>query len=239
MARNCESGLDETEEQTEFATLTLLLDERRSYRAFKADVVARDTILAILAAAQTTASDCNIQPWRTRIVSGKVLERLRHAMYERAASGVAPVADIPPIASYFGVYQERRRDCGWRLYSALGIGRGDRAASGKQALENFRFFGAPHLALITTPASLGIRGMLDCGGYLTTFMLASSALGVGTVPQASIAYRTDVIREQLEIPEDEHIVCGVSFGWPDKQHPANSYRTSRAALEEVVEFVDQ
>ncbi|MCO5396700.1 nitroreductase [Ralstonia soli] len=218
--------------------LKLLLDERRSCRAFKSTVLPRATILDILAAAQKTASDCNIQPWRIRIISGNALDRLRRAMYERALSGASLVSDVPPIASYFGVYQDRRRDCGWQLYSALEIARGDRFASGKQALENFRFFGAPHLALVTTPASLGVRGVLDCGGYLTTFMLAASALGVGTVPQASIAYRADVIREQLGIPADEHVVYGVSFGWPDESHPVNSYRTSRAPLEEVVDFID-
>lgn len=238
MDTNCMAGREEAEDQRRFAMLKWLLDERRSCRAFKADAVARDTILNILSAAQTTASDCNVQPWRTRIISGKALDRLRHAMYDRALGGAAPVSDIPPIARYFGVYQDRRRDCGWQLYRALGIARGDRAASGKQALENFRFFGAPHLALITTPASLGVRGMLDCGGYLTTFMLASCALGVGTVPQASIAFRADVIREQLVIPDDEHVVYGVSFGWPDESHPVNSYRTSRASLQEVVDFID-
>ncbi|MCV9916932.1 nitroreductase family protein, partial [Burkholderia pseudomallei] len=137
-----------------------------------------------------------------------------------------------------GVYRERRRDCGWQLYGSLGIARGDRAASGRQALENFRFFGAPHLALIATPATLGVRGILDGGGYLTTFLCASCALGVGTVPQASIAYRVDVIREQLAIPGDEHVVYGVSFGWPDESHPVNGYRTSRAPLEQVVDFID-
>ncbi|MFP4890992.1 nitroreductase [Paraburkholderia sp. EG304] len=229
---------EDSQDLRRFEMLEWLLDERRSCRAFRSDPVAHDTILRILSAAQKTASDCNTQPWRTRIISGKALDRLRHAMYERALSGVAPVSDIPPIGSYFGMYRERRRDCGWQLYGALGIARGDRAASGKQALENFRFFGAPHLALITTPASFGSRGILDCGGYLTTFVLAACALGVGTVPQASIAYRVDAIREQLAIPNDEHVVYGVSFGCPNESHPVNSYRTSRAPLEQVVDFID-
>jgi len=124
------------------------------------------------------------------------------------------------------------------LYSTLGIERGDRVASAQQALENFRFFGAPHLILVTTHATLGARGMLDCGGYVTNLMLAAQALGIATVPQASIAYRADVLREQLHIAEDDLIVCGVSLGWPDKDHIVNSYRMSRAAIEDVVRFVD-
>jgi nitroreductase len=157
-------------------------------------------------------------------------------MYERAASGAAPVWDIPPIEQYTGVYQERRRECGWSLYGAVGVQKGDRIASGKQALENFRFFGAPHLALLTTHASLGARALLDCGGYIASFLLAAQALNVAAVPQASIAYRADVIREQLALPQDQYVVCGISFGWAQEGHAANSYRTTRARVQDVVEF---
>ncbi|ACC73945.1 nitroreductase [Paraburkholderia phymatum] len=237
---NNTSQLDSSLDQPRgrFEVLQSLLDERSSCRAFKPGSVPRSTIMQILETAQRTTSDCNIQPWKIRIVSGSGLDRLRKCMYERAISGAAPVADIPPIAEYSGVYQERRRECGWQLYSTLGIERGDRAASSKQAMENFRFFGAPHLALVTTHKSLGSRGMLDCGAYLTTFILAAKALGVGTVPQASIAYRVDVMREMLAIPEAEHVVYGVSFGWPDESHLVNSYRTSRANVEDVATFID-
>lgn len=190
----------------------------------------------MLGVAQCAASDCNAQPWRLLVVEGRALDRLRHAMYERAASGAAPVYDIAPIAKYTGIYLERRRECGWALYGAVGVQKGDRAASHQQALENYRFFGAPHLALVLTDASLGARALLDCGGYIATFMLTAEALGVASVPQAAIAYRADIIREQLGLPADSHVVCGISFGWPDKTHPANSYRTTRASVADVVEY---
>jgi hypothetical protein len=34
-------------------------------------------------------------------------------------------------------------------------------------------------------------------------------------------------------------VCGISFGFPDRAHKANSYRTSRAAISDTVKFVDE
>ena len=34
------------------------------------------------------------------------------------------------------------------------------------------------------------------------------------------------------------MVCGVSFGYEDIEHPANSYRTSRAPLTQAVRFLD-
>ncbi|MGM3216505.1 nitroreductase family protein [Pseudomonas sp. PhalM4] len=120
-----------------------VMQQRHSCRAFTSDEVPRDVIHRILAAAQRSPSDCNIQPWKVAIVSGKALEMLRTAMYERALSGSEAAPDVAPIPEYQGVFQDRRRACGWTLYSTLGIERGDRDASYKQAMENFRFFGAP------------------------------------------------------------------------------------------------
>jgi len=48
-----------------------------------------------------------------------------------------------------------------------------------------------------------------------------------------------VLRENLPIPADRLVVCGISFGYEDKAHPANGFRTERAALAEVVTLVDE
>ncbi len=42
----------------------------------------------------------------------------------------------------------------------------------------------------------------------------------------------------LGIPKERLVVCGISFGYEDTAHAANSYRTSRAPLEDVVRWVD-
>lgn len=229
----CETG------EADFDTLVRLVRSRRSCRAFQERAVPEATIRKILETAQQSASDCNIQPWKVTIVSGTALDSLRTDMYRRAASGAASVSDIPPIEQYFGVYQERRRDCGWSLYGSLGIERGDRVSSGQQALENFRFFGAPHIALITSHMSLGTRGVFDCGGYIALFMLAAHALGIATIAQGSIAHRADIIREHIAIPTDHFVICGVAFGWSDDDHPANSFRMKRASISDVASFVGQ
>jgi nitroreductase len=221
----------------DFAAHERIVNARHSCRAFKPDVVGQETILKILNLSQRSASDCNVQPWQVTVVSGAALDRLRKEIYLRASSGLPIVSDVPPIDPYVGVYKERRRDCGWSLYGTLGIQKGDRVASGQQALENFRFFGAPHVAIITAPSVLGPRGILDCGGYVASFMLAAQSLGVATITQASISHRADVIREQLNIPTGMSILCGIAFGWSDEEHLANSFRTQRASLDETVRFV--
>ncbi|MGM3216504.1 nitroreductase family protein [Pseudomonas sp. PhalM4] len=77
---------------------------------------------------------------------------------------------------------------------------------------------------------------MDCGAYMTSFLLAAQALGVATVAQASIALRADVLREHLKLPVHDHVVYGIAFGWPDHNHMVNSFRTPRAPLDEVVTY---
>jgi nitroreductase len=215
-----------------------LLAERFSCRAFKPEPVPRATIERILAAAQKTASWCNSQPWRLEIASGLATKRFRDVIYAAASSGRPNTGDFPFPREYRGAYLERRRESGFQLYNALGIPRGDKAAYARQALENFNFFGAPHVAIVHTDEALGVYGAIDCGGYVTSFMLAAQALGIATVPQAALAFHSEVVRRHFGLAEDRRVVCGISFGYPDGEHKANSYRTTRAAIADTVTFVD-
>ena len=215
-----------------------VMGERFSCRAFLPQAVARPTIERILNAAQKTASWCNSQPWRLEITSGAATTRFRDAMYGAASSGQSMSGDFPFPREYRGVYLERRRESGFQLYNALGIPRGDRAGYAHQALQNFNFFGAPHVAIVHTDEALGVYGAIDCGGYVTNFMLAAQALGVATVPQAALAFHSQVVREHFGLADDRRVVCGISFGYPDRDHKANSYRTTRAGIADTVTFAD-
>src|SRR5260221_6432691 len=193
-------------------TLEYLASRRRSCRAFKPTPVARETIVRILAVAQKAASWCNSQPWQTIITSGDETVRFREAMRKAATSDAPPKGDFAFPREYRGVYAERRRESGFQLYSALKIPRGDKLYYALQALENFNFFGAPHVAVVTTDEALGVYGAVDCGAYVANFLLAAEALGVATVPQASLAFYSDVVRGHFGLESDRQIVCGISFG---------------------------
>jgi nitroreductase len=216
-----------------------LLDERYSCRAFRPDPVPRATIDRILTAAQRTASWCNSQPWQVVIASGEAKEKFRKLIYAEAASGAGDDHDFTPPREYLGVYLERRRESGFQLYNTLGIARGDKAAYGRQALENYNFFGAPHVAIIHTDEALGIYGAIDCGAYVGNFLLAAQALGLGTIPQAALARHSGLIRRHFGLGDDRRVVCGISFGFPNRDHQINSYRTSRASIADAAMFIDE
>src|ERR1700744_44957 len=225
--------------QDRIGVLEELLGERYSVRAFLARPVPRETIEHVLTVAQRTASWCNSQPWEVVIASGEAKERFRKAIYAEAASGAAESSDFPFPREYLGVYLERRRESGFQLYNTLGIARGDKAAYARQALENYNFFGAPHVAIIHTDEPLGIYGAIDCGAYVGNFLLAAQALGLGTIPQAALARHSGLIRRHFKLGDDRRVVCGISFGFPDRDHRINSYRTSRAPIADAATFVDE
>lgn len=218
------------------AALEEWLLARHSCRAFLPQPVPRATIERILTLAQRTASWCNCQPWQVAITEGDGTQRLRDALERRAqVEGFTP--DYPFPREYRDEYLARRRESGFQLYGAVGVPRGDREAYRRQEMRNFAFFDAPHVAIITTDEALGEYGAMDCGGYVANFLLAAQANGVATVAQASLAMYPEVLRDVLGIGPGRRVVCGISFGFEDTAHPANSYRTRRADLPETVSWI--
>lgn len=215
-----------------------LVRSRYSCRKFLPDPVPRRTIEDILDLAQHTPSWCNTQPWKLVLVSGAALAQFRERLYAHAAAGNPPKPDFAFPARYEGIYRERRKVCGVQLYQSLGIGREDRAAAAEQSLENFRLFGAPHLALLTTEEDLGVYGAVDCGLYIANFMLAVKNAGLDSIAQAALATHADFIREYFGLPAQRRLVCGIAFGYGDAGHPVNGYRTARAGLADAVTFID-
>jgi nitroreductase len=223
--------------QDELVAFDALLANRHSCRGFLPTPVERAVVERILETAQRTPSWCNSQPWQAHITSGAATERFRAALLAFAAEH-KPAPDYPFPREYRGVYLERRRECGFQLYEAVGVARGDRVASARQGMENFRLFGAPHAMVVTTDEALGVYGVLDCGAWVNNFMLAACAAGVACIAQAALAAHPALLREFFGIGEDRRIVCGMSFGYEDVRHPANAFRTRRANAKEVAAWLE-
>ncbi|MEG9224539.1 nitroreductase [Aeromicrobium sp. Sec7.5] len=231
MAAETEKG---TPSATPSSTVEQVLRDRWSCRGYLPEPVPRATVEQILEAAQRTPSWCNTQPWQAAIFSGDAIDELRASF----ATDTRLTPDIPFPPGYDGVHAERRREVGLQLYDAVGVERGDRQASAMQMLRNFDFFDAPHVAIVSAPASLGPYGYVDCGLYVQSFLLAAHAQGVATIAQAAVAMKSELLHERLGWGEDRHIVCGISFGWPDPEHPSNAFRAHRAPVSDSVTFLD-
>jgi nitroreductase len=232
---NDEEGVLEACFNTEFETL---MRTRYSCRAYLPQPIPPAKMSQLLEVAQRTPSWCNTQPWKVIITSGEGTDRFRSALLAQVKNaGHESDFDFP--REYSGVYLDRRRACGQQLYDSLGIGRQDREARTAQALENFRFFGAPHVAIITSPEPLGTYGAVDCGAYVNSFMLAAHSLGLASVAQAALALQSKFIREYFDLGNDLRVVCGISFGYADRGHPVNGFRTSRVNFDAAVTWISE
>ncbi|MGJ8546901.1 MAG: nitroreductase [Sulfitobacter sp.] len=217
-------------------TLTQLMQTRYSCRAFLPKPVPDAEITQIVRAARHAPSWCNAQPWQVAITKGNGTEALRRALLEAATQGTPPAPDLDWPKTYSGAYADRRRTCGFQLYDAAGIAKSDRAARHAQMLRNYALFDAPHVAILHSPAELGAYGAMDCGGFVTGFTLAATALGIASIPQAAIAAYAPLLRAHLALPADRLILCAISFGYADSAAPVNQFRTERAAPETIIEW---
>ena len=205
-----------------------------------AATVARATIEHILTAAQKHRVLVQQPALAVAIASGAATETFPRADLcapPRAASRTT--GDFPFPREYRGVYLERRRESGFQLYNSLGIARGDKAGYAKQALENFNFFGAPHVAIIHTDEALGVYGAIDCGGYVTQLHAGGAGARARHHPAGGAGASIPAWSAGISACDDRRVVCGISFGYADRAHKANSYRTSRASVADTVTFVDE
>ncbi|MGD9645407.1 MAG: nitroreductase, partial [Pirellulales bacterium] len=209
------------------ADLDSIIRQRRSVRGFLADrLVPRDVLIEALELAARAPSNCNIQPWRTFVASGKRCQALREALVAAATSGQAPEPE-DPVDEFPGDYRRLQVECAVELYRQMGIERGDSAGRLRALLRNFELFDAPHLAIVCMEKRFGLGVALDVGMYVQTLMLALWARGVASCAQASLRMYPQVLRRALGISDELRIMCGISFGYEDPAVPANRTRQSR------------
>lgn len=226
-----------TENHVDIEVLKRLSAGRFTCRAYLPQPVPQAVIRSIVEVARCTASWCNTQPWELLVASSESTDRFREALIEQVRRHPGLDSDLPFPAEYQGVHLERRRRSGLQLYEALGIERGDKARRADQSFENFRLFGAPHVAIVTVARELGTYGAVDVGGFISALLLAAHAHGVATTPQAALAMQSGFIRRYFGLEERRAVVCGISFGYADHAHPVNGYRTERAGLDEILRMV--
>lgn len=211
---------------------------RKSIRAFRPDPVPKDTVEKILEIAQRAPSGTNTQPWHVYACTGAVKQAITDDVLALARSGGGGKYedyDYYP-ADWKPVHRDRRRGVGWSLYSLVGIPKGDRVASARQAARNFLFFDAPVGLFVTTDTYLGRGSWADAGMYLQTIMLAAKGFGLDTCPQAAwIPYQKPIF-EHLGIPEDQALISGMALGFADHSKIENTLVSERETLANVVRF---
>lgn len=209
---------------------------RHSVRGYLDKEVPQEILNRIFEIAQQTPSNCNVQPWKVYIASGKLKDRLKKEMVERTAAGVAPNPDYPYRGDFENEYRKRQVDCAVALYTKMGIGRGDKEGRMRAILRNFEFFDAPYIAFLGMDPSFGTTVAIDVGMFAQTLMLTMVAFGLHSCPMGTMRNYPDLVREAFDIEDGTKILFGISFGYEDLSVAANETRTSRDDISANVEF---
>ncbi|OBG23727.1 nitroreductase [Mycobacterium sp. 852002-51057_SCH5723018] len=210
-----------------------VIRQRHSIRMFLPDrPVPRELVDEALELAICAPSNSNVQPWHVFFASGAARERLVAALLEAALSGPPK---IPPLPAAFAHY---RSETGAVVYGSMGIARDDLAARRTAVLRNWEFFRAPLAGIVCMHHELGLVDSVGVGMFLQTLVLALTARGLGTCVQASIMGYPDVIREQLGVPAEFTILCGLAVGYADPDFRANHIRVGRQPIEQNAVFLD-
>ena len=211
---------------------------RRSIRAFLPTPVPRETVERILDAARFAPSGSNMQPWKVRVVTGEVKDKLCAEVMADHDAGVPPERGFKYYPDVFTEpYLSRRRATGWGLYGTLGIEKGDKAAMHRQHGRNYLFFDAPVGMIFTIDRVLEIGSWLDYGTFLQNIMVMARGLGLHTCPQAAWASQNRAVRRVLEIPDDEIVVCGLALGHADPAKVENGFRPEREPVAAFTRFI--
>ena len=191
---------------------------RHAVRAFRSDQpVERRVVEQILALAARAPSGTNTQPWKVRVVSGaardRLCARLMQAHEHDEADCTEEYAYYPK--QWAEPYRSRRIQLGKALYALAGVEKGDRAAMKRELGRNYKFFDAPVGLLICIDRQLEIGSWLDLGTFLMGIMIAARGFGLDTCPQQAFAKFHRLIRAELDIPQQEYVVCGMALGYED------------------------
>jgi nitroreductase len=215
------------------------VDSRISCRWFLDTPIDAALVRDLIARAARAASGGNLQPWQVYALTGAALADLKRQVATSIA-GRDPRQEAAEYPIYpetmWEPYRSRREHHGVQLYGALNIDRADAAARLTQYKRNYAFFNAPVALFIAIDRRLGPGQWADLGGYIHALMYLARGHGLDTCAQESWARMHRIVGPFVQMPPEQMLFCAVSIGYGDRSHPANSFRSPRAAPEEFCRF---
>lgn len=211
---------------------------RMSIRRFRPEPVPKELLLSVIETAMRSPSYKNSQPWEIAIVSGEKKNALSEMLLSLLEKGERPEPDLPEPEKWPETLQKRIQSHLMKRSTFLGIDITSPEAQKKAKRANFKFYGAPHGIFLFQDSDLTEWSILDMGMFAQTLMLAAHASGLGTVPQAFLIDYSKEIKRFLGIPDSKRLILGISIGYPDLEDRANSYRSERVKVEEVLRWIE-
>jgi len=213
-------------------TVTEALNARRSIRAYLPKPVEREKMTAILEAAVRTPSWANSQPWEVFIAEGETLKRIRAGFDAHYAEATPSSTEIDRPKEWTEAAKERQR----QLFPDMQRDCGE--AVSQFGPLNKNFFEAPAVVFICVDKLLCEWSLYDIGAYTQSLMLAAVEHGLDTIPAINLVLYPDVLRREMNIPDNLKVAIGIAIGYADRTNGINNFVSGRSPLEETIRFFD-
>jgi nitroreductase len=225
----------------DFQIIDRAIVSRRSVRAFLDTPVSPEIIHDILQVASRAPSGTNTQPWRVYVLTGEVKQKLSDAIQDvfldpEKAAKYREEYDYYPT-SWIEPFISRRRKVGFDLYGLLSLQKDDKEGMRRQHARNYQFFDAPVGIIFTIDRIMGKGSLLDYGMFMQNIMISAVGHGLATCAQAAFNQFHEIIEDELNLPENESVVCGMALGYEDKKAIVNTLKTIREPVENFVTFL--
>jgi nitroreductase len=211
-------------------TVSEALNGRRSMRAFLPDPVPRDTLVKILKDAAHSPSWGNSQPWEIFVAEGETLKKIKAAYAKCYADAVKSEPELSRPVEWTeaikkrqqGLYPDMVRDCGdaTQQFGAL----------------NQRMFDASAVVFLCKDKILNHWSVFDLGGYSQSLMLSAHESGLGSIVAVTLVNYPEVLREELNVPDNLQLIVGIAIGYVDERNAINNFKSARSSLDENVTF---
>ena len=208
------------------------ITSRYSTRAFLSKPVERAKLNAVLMAAVRTPSWANTQPWEIFVVTGNTLERIKEGYKQKYAEKATAVPETPRPTEWPEIAQKRTQ----QLRADMARDCGD--AVEQFAVLNQMMFNAPVVVYICMDKTLSEWSLYDIGAYSQSFMLAALEQGLSTIPAITLTLYPDILRRELQIPDNLKITIGIAVGYADHEHGINKFVSARSPLAETIRFFE-
>ncbi len=215
--------------------LLKVIKERKSIRAFKPDIIPKETVEEILTLAANAPSAINLQPWELYVVMGDEKARLSRRLlkaYREKKISCSP-GNVKPLAEQFS----KRGVASFELMNPYleKIGQDFNVFINEGSCN---FYGAPVAIILCLDNAFSKARLVDIGIILGYITLIAYDFGLGTCPIGLISAYEDDIKELLDIPENKDVVIGIAMGYPDWTSPINEFKTPRDSIDSFVRWID-
>lgn len=207
---------------------------RHSVREFSAETVKKADIREIVELAQRSPSWVNSQPWKVYVATGKTLENIKSAYQQKDEQGETAQPDFPVKHRDDWSTETQANMKQWRHDIVHHFENFDEAHA-KMTNASNHLNHAPVILFITIPKGSSLWSVFDAGAFGQTIMLAAKDKGLDTIPNYNSVRFPDVLRTELEIPDDETIAVGISLGYPQFA-TINTYQSTRVPVDDILKF---